>query len=150
MYYRTSEHPLTKCLQSYQFEIHKQLAAVGEQVQDLLTQIANLGELNQTLVTEDKTSERDENAKLEPEEAKEISFNEELCELLDSDHKISEETSSNDVKELRAKMEQSDREENKIGMDVEGLSEEREKGYRHILESVVKKVQFSLGMFTLV
>ena len=131
---RTKEHPLTKCLYSYQVEIHTQLTGITEQARDILIHIASLGnksyQIRDTQYKEQKNQE---------DSQEEISFGEELNDILDSN--LSEAGERLNAGENPCNIKESD-----VSTDV--LSEEKEQKYKKMLQNVVKNVQSSLGTFT--
>lgn len=94
-------------------------------------------------VKDDKTFEKETETNQELDEAKEISFDGELSELLDAEKETGEEHGS-DSEPIHGP---ADSKESNIEIDFGLLPEDKEKEYRGVLETVVKKVQFSLGMY---
>ena len=140
---RTKEHPLTKCLHAYQFEIHQQLTTLCEQAQELLMHITNAGNVqcqrNQETTQENITSEHQDEQKEISDEEKDSVLDDELADVLDND----------EPNERTALPETNNSEEvtKDSQVDSELLSAQKENEYKTVLESVVKKVQFSLGTY---
>ncbi|CAB4008105.1 Hypothetical predicted protein [Paramuricea clavata] len=121
----TREHPLTKCLYSYQVEIHTQLTSITEQARDILTHIAIMGKNS---CQNEQQNETDES---------EISFGEELNEILESNSKTGETEGKLSTEQDLCIVPASE-----ISADL--LSEEKELEYKKILENIVKNVESSL------
>lgn len=119
---------MTKCLYSYQVQIHTQLKSITEQARDILTHIATMG--NKSCQNEQQ-NETDES---------EISFGEELNEILESNSKTGETEGKLSTEQDLCTVQASE-----ISADL--LSEEKELEYKKILENIVKNVQSSLGTF---
>ena len=134
---RTKEHPLTKCLHSYQNETHTQLTNITAQALDILKHIATLG--NNSCHSQEGTLENKdkEQNKTKEESEGEISFGEELNEIFESNSETGEHE-----RKLNAEQDSCDIQTSEV--DVY-LSEEKEVEYKKILENVVKDVQSSLG-----
>ena len=115
---------MTKCLYSYQVEIHTQLTGITEQARDILTHIASLGEKSH------QSNQLNETEECEGE----------LDEILDSSSKTSEANGSSSAENNSCKVKESE-------LSTDLLSAEKEQEYKEILEDVVKNVQSSLGTF---
>lgn len=120
---------MTKCLYSYQVEVHNQLTKIFEQAGDIITQITTLENTN--FEHQEETGEIQPKKQTQEGSDEEISFGEELNEILESSEKTSEEA-INIV-------------QNSCKNFENFLTENQEQEYKEILVDVVNNVQSSLG-----
>ncbi|XP_028391661.1 VPS9 domain-containing protein 1-like isoform X2 [Dendronephthya gigantea] len=124
----TKEHPLTKCLYSYQVEVRNQLTKISEQARDIITHITKMEITNFRHKEKPEDIQHPEQTQEESDEK--ISFGEELSEI----RELREETNEGAINTAQDSYE-----------NVENfLSENQEQEYQKILIDVVNNVQSSL------